>query len=344
MAPSTLIRAARIAGSTAAITPTTAARHQVDAHLRPRQRQLGDALVAQRPDHGRAEAGADDDAEQRAEDRDHHRLDGDHPHGLRPAEADRPQQAQLAGALQHRQRQRVDDAQHRDEDRQRQQDLDHHAAAVSSWPVCCVEELAPVADARPPGCRRAAPRPAAAPRRPTCPSVELDERHATAAGCGSPAPPPPAARSRRSDVARRRRCRRPCSVLRLAPGQLHRARCSRRARPVLLGRARRRRRPGPGRAAPMLPAVGVSAEDPAQRGQVGDRGDARPARRRPAPRRQYAGRRRARPAAAAAWSSTAGSKSAAGRPVCVAGDDQVGVDRVLGDLRAGCSWPSRGSC
>ena len=85
MAPSTLIRAARIAGSTAATTPTRAASARyapICAHGNTRS-VMPSSL--QRPDHRRAEAGADDHAEQRAEHRDHHRLDGDHPHRLRPA-------------------------------------------------------------------------------------------------------------------------------------------------------------------------------------------------------------------------------------------------------------------
>ena len=57
--------------------------------------------------------------EHRAEQGDRHRLQPDHPSQLRPAEPDGAQQPDLAGPLDHRQRQGVDDAEHRDDDRQR---------------------------------------------------------------------------------------------------------------------------------------------------------------------------------------------------------------------------------
>ena len=55
---------------------------------------------------------------------DHHRLAADHGPDLAPAHADRSEQAQLPGALEHGEHQRVDDADNGDEDGQGQQGVD----------------------------------------------------------------------------------------------------------------------------------------------------------------------------------------------------------------------------
>ena len=71
-----------------------------------------------------AEGDADGDADDGAEEGHDRRLPPDHPPGLAARHADRTQQAELPGALEDRQRQRVADAEHGDHHGEQQQDVD----------------------------------------------------------------------------------------------------------------------------------------------------------------------------------------------------------------------------
>ena len=68
--------------------------------------------------------GADDDTDDGAEQRDHDRLRADHGPDLTALHSDRAQQADLARALEHREHQRVDDADQGDHHREGEQDVD----------------------------------------------------------------------------------------------------------------------------------------------------------------------------------------------------------------------------
>ena len=61
------------------------------------------------------EPGADDDADHGAEERDDHRLRADHRPHLPPFHPDGAQQSDLVRALEHRQHERVDDPDQRDQ-------------------------------------------------------------------------------------------------------------------------------------------------------------------------------------------------------------------------------------
>ena len=81
-----------------------------------------------------------------AEGGDHDRLQGDHPAQLAPADPDRPQQADLAGALDDRQRQGVDDAEHGDQQREPEQRVDEQHEAGRS--ACAARRRRPAGPAR----------------------------------------------------------------------------------------------------------------------------------------------------------------------------------------------------
>ena len=78
-------------------------------------------LLPQRRRQRDAQSGPDDDADDGAEQRDDHRLGADHRPDLAALHPDRAEQADLARALEHRQHQRVDDSDQRDEHGQREQ-------------------------------------------------------------------------------------------------------------------------------------------------------------------------------------------------------------------------------
>ena len=94
---------------------------------------VGDALSERHQ--GYADARADDDADDGAEDRQDHRFRADHGPDLAPLHADRAQQADLVGALEHRQHQRVDDPDEGDDHRQGEQGVDQAEQLVdlATW-------------------------------------------------------------------------------------------------------------------------------------------------------------------------------------------------------------------
>ena len=81
------------------------------------------------------------DAEHRPQHGHHHRLEGHHQPQLTSAEADRPQQTDLPGALDDRQRQRVHDPEDRDHQRQPEQRVDHQHQLVDRRPLLVGELL-----------------------------------------------------------------------------------------------------------------------------------------------------------------------------------------------------------
>ena len=129
IARSTSSRAARRAGSTAASTPTPP-RGQEDDQLCPRH------AITSRPWSRTAYIIAtpkqtpSTTPEHGPQHRHHHRLQGDHQPQLTAAQADGAQQADLAGALDDRQRERVHDAEHGDHQRQAEQGVDHQHQLV----------------------------------------------------------------------------------------------------------------------------------------------------------------------------------------------------------------------
>ena len=124
MAASTSSLAARRAGQVAAPSPSSGREHQEHHQAGERDDHVGDALLLQRGGEGGAEGGPDDDPDDGAEDRQDHRLGPDHGPHLAPLHPDRPQQADLVGALEHRQHEGVDDPDEGDEDGQGQQGVD----------------------------------------------------------------------------------------------------------------------------------------------------------------------------------------------------------------------------
>ena len=105
--------------------PITTVRPRKIPSWTPRHADRLEPLVAQGVHHRHPEAGAEDDAQQGAQHRDHHRLQRDHAPQLRPAHPDGPQQPHLAGALDDREGEGVDDAEHGDHQRQPEQREDH---------------------------------------------------------------------------------------------------------------------------------------------------------------------------------------------------------------------------
>src|SRR5690348_12248506 len=99
-------------------------KEQEDHQVGDRHHGLGDALLAQRGHQGEAERGADHDPDDGAEDGQDHRLGPDHGADLAAAHADRAQQADLAGALEDREHERVHDPDERDDHGQAEQGVD----------------------------------------------------------------------------------------------------------------------------------------------------------------------------------------------------------------------------
>ena len=85
---------------------------------------LGDAALLSDSGEGGAQRRPDDDACHSAEKSDDHRLGPDHGPDLPSFHPYRPQQAELVGALEHREHQGIDDPDQGDEDGQGQQDVD----------------------------------------------------------------------------------------------------------------------------------------------------------------------------------------------------------------------------
>ena len=135
IARSTSIRAARRAGQTAASTPTTAASTTKISSCDGRHAQHADALVGDGPLQADPEDQPEADAQHGAEHRDGHRLQPDHRPQLTPAHPDRAQQPDLPGPFDHRQRQGVDDAQHRDDHGQPEQGVDDGQQLVDRRPL-----------------------------------------------------------------------------------------------------------------------------------------------------------------------------------------------------------------
>ena len=75
---------------------------------------------------------ADHDPDHGAENRDDHGLRADHLPDLTAFHPHRPQQADLARALEHRQHERVDDADHARQNRQRKQHVDQSELLVDA--------------------------------------------------------------------------------------------------------------------------------------------------------------------------------------------------------------------
>ena len=115
---------ARRAGQQAASTPNTAASDDDQHELTGRGRELGEAFLPHGAHRRPAEEQPDYEPHQRAEDRDDHRLPSHARAHLRAAHADRPQQPQLAPAFIDRKRERVRDADQRNDDGKEQQSVD----------------------------------------------------------------------------------------------------------------------------------------------------------------------------------------------------------------------------
>ena len=86
---------------------------------------------------GDAEPGPDDDADERPEDREDDRFGPDHGPDLAAPHADGAQQADLVGALEDREHERVHDADEGDEDGERQQDVDEPEQLVDLFCWAC---------------------------------------------------------------------------------------------------------------------------------------------------------------------------------------------------------------
>ena len=122
--------AARRDGHTAASTPTTRpASTATTSWSTGMSRTFSPSSDHRRLD-GRREQHPDRQPQQGAEQRDRDRLDPEHPAQLRAIHADRPEQADLAGPLDHAEGERVDDAEDRDQDREREQHADRGERAV----------------------------------------------------------------------------------------------------------------------------------------------------------------------------------------------------------------------
>ena len=129
MAASTSSLAARRAGQVAATRPSTADRTRNTTRL-----DVGTTVSVSLSERhqGNAHAGPDDDADDGPEDGQDHRLRADHGPHLAPFHAHGPQQADLAGALEHREHQRVDDAHQGDDDGQGEQGVDQAEQLVDA--------------------------------------------------------------------------------------------------------------------------------------------------------------------------------------------------------------------
>ena len=124
MAASTSSRAARRAGQLAASRPSSAARTRKTTRFETGTTVSVMPCECSDDDEGDAEARPDDDADDRAEDGEDHRLGADHGPDLAALHADRPQQPDLVGALEHRQHERVHDPDEGDDHGQGEQRVD----------------------------------------------------------------------------------------------------------------------------------------------------------------------------------------------------------------------------
>src|SRR6266508_279684 len=93
-----------------------------DAQLQPRDREA-DPVQPGRQQQRQPEP--ENDPDRAADQRGDHALVPDHPFQLPPGQPDRAQHAELAGAFEHGQHQRVDDAEQADHHRQREQHVQH---------------------------------------------------------------------------------------------------------------------------------------------------------------------------------------------------------------------------
>ena len=132
MAASTSSLAARRAGQLAATSPSTAASSEEHHKVGRRHDGVGDALLFQRRHQRDAHAGTDDDPDDGAEDGQDDRFGPDHRPDLAPLHADRPEQADLAGAFEHREHERVHDPDERDKHGQREQGVDQAEELVDA--------------------------------------------------------------------------------------------------------------------------------------------------------------------------------------------------------------------
>ena len=106
----------------------------------PRDRDAVDEAVGHGVAQRDADQRSDDDADDDAEHGHDHRLPSHGSPQLAPVHADRPQQTDLAGALEHRQGERDRDPEERDHDREREQDRDDHEQLVD-LPLLVLAEL-----------------------------------------------------------------------------------------------------------------------------------------------------------------------------------------------------------
>ena len=134
-------------GPIAASTPATAARATYRAICGPGIEIARDALVLERLGQAEPDPDAEPGAGHRPDEGDHHRLPADHRSDLAARHADRAEQTQLSGALEDRQRQGVDDAEERDDDREQQHHRDEGQQAVDE-PARVRLELVLVQDLR----------------------------------------------------------------------------------------------------------------------------------------------------------------------------------------------------
>ena len=136
IARSTSRRAARRAGNTAASTPMTTESSQEDGQLGPRQADHLEPLVAQgvhqRDPEARCPAPRPSTAPRTAITTDSRVIIS---RSWRAAQPDRAQQPDLAGALDHREREGVDDAEHGDHQGQAEQREDHQHELVDRRPL-----------------------------------------------------------------------------------------------------------------------------------------------------------------------------------------------------------------
>ncbi len=130
IAASTSRRPARRAGKIAATSPATTAKSKQDHEARDRHRHGRDEGLGQRGQRGEAKQDADSYADRRAERRHDRPFPPDHASRLATGHADGSEQSDLANAFEHRERQRVRDPEHRDDDGQQQQDVDHDEQLV----------------------------------------------------------------------------------------------------------------------------------------------------------------------------------------------------------------------
>ena len=165
-----------------------------------------------------------------AERGDHHRLAPDHRPHLRPGLAHRPQQAELAGPLVDRQRQRVGDAHQGDDDRQRQQGVDDGQQHVDAgWVIVAANSSlvrhvgAAVALGHLGDRRLGVGHRGSRGRRPRTPAVSMS--------CTAAAPTPSGAAGSRRPGRRRRRWR---PIVRSSVAVGERERHARRPRPVVV--------------------------------------------------------------------------------------------------------------